>query len=53
KCCKRPGKPSFRRVQRLPLTTISLNALARPTETTILPGARTSASGALRRTAPI
>lgn len=45
-CCKRPGKSSFRRVQRLPFTTLLLNALARLAETTILPSARTPASGA-------
>lgn len=48
-CCKRPGKSSFRRVQRLPFTTLSLNALARPAEATILPGARAPASGAASR----
>ncbi|KYM93965.1 mRNA turnover protein 4 like protein [Cyphomyrmex costatus] len=48
-CCKRPGKSGSRRVQQLPFTTFSLNALARLAETAILPGARASASGAMRR----
>lgn len=48
-CCKRPEKSSFRRVQQLPFTTLSLSALPRPAETAILPGARTRASAAPRR----
>lgn len=48
-CCKRPGKSGSRRVQQLPFTTLSLNALARLAETAILPGARAPASAAAQR----